>query len=175
MWSFFLVAFIIFISLCHPVNYNVFCCYGVRGPVEAMALQRNVVYQGDGRMNGWMTTETHKRGLKQELDTCLITVAFFFVSVSCKKEKDIHVSLRVCIQLYWWKGGLLRKYPADMKTVWYCFVTFYLYFEILSINPLLFSTFSSVKRLQICWYDTGPFLYGSKLYDEGGKTSLNEN
>lgn len=37
----------------------------------------------------WMTvtktTEAHKRGLKQELDTCLITVAFF-VSASCKKK-----------------------------------------------------------------------------------------
>lgn len=80
----------------------------------------------NGLMNGWMdgteNTEAHERGLEQELDACLITVSLvcqvsafwpcfkFLYSFSDEKRKGCSES------------------PADMKTVRYCFVTFFLNF-----------------------------------------------
>lgn len=67
--------------------------------------------------------------------------------------------------------------PADMKTVRYCFVTF---FPLISfLNPLLSSTMFSVKPLQSCRYDTKSFFFvyflflsASNLYDGRGKKDV---
>lgn len=84
----------------------------------------------NGLMNGWMdvtkNTEAHERGPEQELDACLITVSlcfgFFFWCQSFG-----HV-LNFCPVLLMEKKKGFSENLADMKTVRYCFVTFFLHF-----------------------------------------------
>lgn len=83
----------------------------------------------NGLMDGWMdvtkNTEAHEQGPEQELDACLITVSlcflFFLVSVfwPCSKFLSSFTDGK--------KKGF-SEHLADMKTVRYCFVTFFLHF-----------------------------------------------
>lgn len=102
----------------------------------------------NGLMNGWMdvtkNTKAHKvragAGAGHLSDHCLCLLFwcqslffwFYFGPVVLEKRR-----------------GCLEN-PADMKTVRYCFVTFFLNFPFKppTLNPLLSSTSFSVKPLQ---------------------------
>lgn len=94
-----------------------------------MALQRNVVYTVTRWMDEWTdewmdgcvkSTEAHRRGLEQELvsDHC-------FSFLWCQSFGCVSTCFP---QLYWRRKRGCSENPADMKTVRYCFVTFFLNF-----------------------------------------------
>lgn len=130
----FSISFFFFFNVCHPIHY----CFGVRGRDNAMALQRNVVYTVtrwvDGPMNGgWMLLIRAGAGHLSNHCCC----CFGFVYSVCVRK--IGVLFSVFIQLYWRKGGVAQKSPADVKTVRYCFVTCVLYFLMKKKKKLLSS------------------------------------
>ncbi|KAK5621152.1 hypothetical protein CRENBAI_013073 [Crenichthys baileyi] len=95
-------------------------------------------------MNGWMLLnlrEAKMQGLEQEMDACLITVSY--VLFYAKVRKKMRFYLCFCPVVLEKKEGLEQK-PCrhEDSPVLFC-----------HSFPSCFTTFSSVKELQSCWYD----------------------
>lgn len=116
-----------YFCVCHPVHYDFFhCCWCERtqqsnGTAKECSLHSNKV---DGcvneLMNGWMdVTKSPHVWAGAGAGHCQSTVSLFYVS----HLAGFYVFF---VQFYCCKRRVRSENPSDMKTVRYCFATFYL-------------------------------------------------
>lgn len=137
-----------------------------------MALQRNVVYTVTRWMDEWLDwwmhewmllklTEAHHGGLEQELDACLITVAFFF----CVCESHVRKRWRLFV-FFNFCPVVLEKRRGYWKTpcrhedspVLFChFFPLFSFWDSLFKSPSFPPPHALWSHFKSCWYDTTSF------------------